>query len=66
MCGENDTFRLYIISEASRCILGSEGVNIRLTGSGEVHNPLGSLKLPRRLDCLPVPEQTRFRKLECR
>jgi hypothetical protein len=24
------------------------------TGSGEVHNPLGSLKLPRRLDCLPV------------
>jgi len=23
-----------------------------LTGSGEVHNPLGSLKLPRRLDHL--------------
>lgn len=27
-----------------------------LTGSGEVHNPLGSLKLPRRLDCLPIHE----------
>lgn len=39
---------------------------MRLTGSGEVHNPLGSLKLPRRLDCLPVPEQIRFRKLGCR
>jgi len=26
---------------------------ISLTGSGEVHNPLGSFKLPRRLDCLP-------------
>jgi len=57
------TIRLYIILEASRCILGLEGVNIKLTGSGEVHNSLGSLKLPRRLDCLPVLEQTRFRKL---
>ena len=57
------TQRLYIISEASRCISGLKGVNIRLTGSGEVHIPLGSLKLPRRLDCLPVLEQTRFRKL---
>ena len=57
------TFRLYIISEGSRCISGLKGVNIRLTGSGEVHIPLGSLKLPRRLDCLPVLEQTRFRKL---
>jgi hypothetical protein len=39
---------------------------MRVTGSGEVHKTLGSLKLPRRLDCLPVPEQTRFRKLGCR
>lgn len=40
--------------EASRCISISERVNIMATGSGEVHNPLGSRKLPRRLDCLPV------------
>jgi len=60
------TIRLYIISEGSGCILGLEEGNIRLTGSGEVHNSLGSLKLPRRLDCLPVLEQTRFRKLGCR
>ncbi len=30
------------------------GNKMGLTGSGEVHNPLGSLKLPRRLDCLPA------------
>ena len=45
---------MYITSEASRCFSVSVGVNIRLTGSGEVHNSLGSQKLPRRLDYLPV------------
>ena len=30
------------------------GSKISLTGSGEVHNPLGSLQLPRQFDCLPA------------
>ena len=38
---------------------------IGLTGSGEVHNLLGSLKLPRQLEFLPDLILARFRKLEC-
>ena len=44
---------LYIILKLADAFKSTNGYD-KATGSGEVHNSLGSLSLSRQLDCLPA------------